>query len=58
MAKRLTTTANMILEDGTVKKFDELTPEELSRFKENARQRLSHSMSLYFTQHKEEFLKV
>lgn len=58
MAKELTTTANMILEDGTVKRFDELTSDELKRFKENAKKRLSHSMSLYFTQHKEEFLKV
>ncbi|MBQ9719385.1 MAG: hypothetical protein IJV64_01690 [Oscillospiraceae bacterium] len=45
----------LILEDGRAVPWDELTPEQLRRFRERATQRLSERMSDYYTQHPEEF---
>ena len=60
MAKRkeLTATVSVIMEDGTVKPFEELTAEEEKRLRENIRKRLEKSMSLYYSNHPEEFAKL
>ena len=60
MAKRkeLTATVSVIMEDGTVKPFEELTAEEEKRLRENIRKRLEKSMSLYYSNHPEEFEKL
>ena len=60
MAKRkeLTATVSVIMEDGTVKPFEELTAEEEKRLRENIRKRLEKSMSLYYSNHHEEFAKL
>ncbi len=54
MKKELTATVSVITPNG-IKPFDELTDDELMQFQKNAAERLSHSMSLYFTQHPEEY---
>ena len=54
MKKELTATVSVITSNG-IKPFEELTNDELMQFKKNAAERLSHSMSLYFTQHPEEY---
>ena len=46
------------MEDGTVKPFEELTAEEEKRLRENIRKRLEKSMSLYYSNHPEEFAKL
>lgn len=48
----------VILEDGRNVPFEELTPEEHQRFRENAAKRLSDRMSAYYTQHPEEYQKL
>lgn len=60
MAKRkeLTATVSVIMEDGTVKPFEELTAEEEKRLRENIRKRLEKSMGLYYSNHPEEFAKL
>ena len=60
MAKRkeLTATVSVIMEDGTVKPFEELTAEEEKRLRENIRKRLEKSMSLYYSNRPEEFAKL
>lgn len=60
MAKRkeLTATVSVIMEDGTVKPFEELTAEEEKRLRENIRKRLEKSMSQYYSNHPEEFAKL
>lgn len=60
MAKRkeLTATVSVIMEDGTVKPFEELTAEEEKRLRKNIRKRLEKSMSLYYSNHPEEFANL
>ena len=60
MAKRkeLTATVSVIMEDGTVKPFEELTAEEEKRLRKNIRKRLEKSMSLYYSNYPEEFAKL
>ena len=60
MAKRkeLTATVSVIMEDGTVKPFEELTAEDEKRLRENIRKRLEKSMSLYYSNPPEEFAKL
>lgn len=60
MAKRkeLTATVSVIMENGTVKPFEELTAEEEKRLRENIRKRLEKSMNLYYSNHPEEFAKL
>lgn len=60
MAKsnELTTTAVVILEDGTVKAPDELTDDEKRRWRENSTKRLSSAMSRYYSQHPDEFVNL
>ena len=60
MAKRkeLTATVSVIMEDGTVKPFEELTAEEEKRLRKNIRKRLEKSMSLYYSNLPEEFAKL
>ena len=60
MAKRneLTATVRVIMEDVTDQRFEELTTEEEKRLRENIRKRLEKSMSLYYSNHPEEFAKL
>ena len=60
MAKRkeLTATVSVIMEDGTIKPFEELTPEEEQRMRANMKARLERNMSRYFSAHPEEFAKI
>lgn len=57
MAKELTYSINVIVGD-TVKPFDELTENEYKQLCDNARERLSNSLSTYFTQHPDEYKKI
>lgn len=45
----------MILEDGSTVPFEDLTQEQLQRFRENATRRLTERMSDYYTQHPDEY---
>lgn len=57
MKKELTATVQVLV-DGAAKPFEKLTDEELKKLRKNAKQRLSNSLSLYFTQHPEEYQNV
>lgn len=57
-AKELTFACMLLYEDGRAVPFEELTKEEIQRFRENAARRLSHNMSDYYTQHPEEFARL
>lgn len=48
----------MILEDGSTVPWEELTPEQVGRFRERAAERLSAGMSDYYTQHPDEFARL
>ena len=48
----------LILEDGSIIPWDERTPEQDRRFRENATKRLTAAMSDYYTQHPEEYAKL
>lgn len=48
----------LILEDGTIIPWDERTPEQDRRFRENATKRLTATMSDYYTKHPEEYAKL
>ena len=48
----------MILEDGSTVPFEDLTQEQLQRFRENATRRLTERMSDYYTQHPDEYAKL
>ena len=56
--KELTATISVIMEDGTVKPWEELTEEEHSRVMANMKARLERNMSRYFSAHPEEFAKL
>ena len=51
----LTFAVYMILEDGSTVPWEELTEEQIRRFRENAARRLSETMSDYYTQHPDEY---
>lgn len=53
--KELSFVCYMILEDGSTVPFEDLSEEQLQRFRKNAAQRLTERMSDYYTQHPEEF---
>lgn len=57
MAKELTYSISVIVGD-TIKPFDELTEDEHKQLRDNARERLSNSLSTYFTQHPDEYRKI
>ncbi|MCM1286290.1 MAG: hypothetical protein NC213_08040 [Acetobacter sp.] len=57
MRGELTATVSVIISD-VVKPFSELTESEIEKFKNNAAERLSSSMSRYFSQHANEYQKV
>lgn len=57
MAKELTYSISVIVGD-TVKPFDELTESEHQQLRDNVKERLSNSLSTYFTQHPDEYQKV
>lgn len=57
-AKELTFACMLLYEDGRAVPFEELTKEEIQRFRENAARRLSQNMSDYYTQHPEEFARL
>lgn len=48
----------LILEDGSIIPWEERTPEQDRRFRENATKRLTAAMSDYYTQHPEEYAKL
>ena len=48
----------LILEDGSIIPWDERTPEQDRRFRENSTKRLTAAMSDYYTQHPEEYAKL
>ena len=48
----------LILENGSIIPWDERTPEQDRRFRENATKRLTAAMSDYYTQHPEEYAKL
>lgn len=48
----------LILEDGSIIPWEERTPEQDRRFRENATKRLTTVMSDYYTQHPEEYAKL
>lgn len=60
MAKRIPLTYNCFLEleNGEVKPWDEVTPEEKERFYKNARERLTRTMSRYYSNHPEELKRL
>lgn len=57
-AKELTFACMLLYEDGRAVPFEELTEDELKRWRENAARRLSESMSDYYTQHPDEFARL
>lgn len=48
----------LILEDGSIIPWEERTLEQDRRFRENATKRLTATMSAYYTQHPEEYVKL
>lgn len=48
----------MILEDGSTVPFEDLTQEQLQRFRKNATRRLTERMSDYYTQHPDEYAQL
>lgn len=48
----------LILEDGSVVPWEERTPEQDQRFRENATKRLTETMSAYYSQHPEEYARL
>ncbi len=57
MAKELTYSISVIVGD-TVKSFDELTEGEHQQLRDNIKERLSNSLSIYFTQHPNEYQNI
>lgn len=57
MKKELTATV-YVLVNGCEKPFEDLTDDELNLLQKNAKQRLSNSLSTYFSQHPEEYQYV
>ena len=57
MAKELTYSISVIVGD-TVKPFDELSEGEHQQLRDNIKERLSNSLSTYFTQHPDEYQNV
>ena len=53
----ITVVGYLIREDGSIIPWDERTPEQDRRFRENATKRLTRTMSDYYTQHPEEYAK-
>ncbi len=60
MAKRpeLTAVAYVIMEDGEIVPFDEMTEEQRTRWQENTCKRLSERMSDYYTQHPDQYQRL
>lgn len=56
--KPLTATVNVIMEDKSIKPFEELTSDEVEKLRQNVKKRLESAMSLYFSNHPEEFKKL
>lgn len=54
----ITVVGYLILEDGSIVPWEERTPEQDRRFRENATKRLTAAMSDYYTQHPEEYAKL
>ena len=48
----------LILEDGSTVPMEEVSPEDLQRFKDNAARRASIQLSDYYSQHPEEYAKL
>lgn len=56
--KELTATVSVIMEDGTIKPWEEMTTDEIKRMRANMKARLERNMSRYFSAHPEEFAKL
>lgn len=54
----LTYVINVILEDGSIVPFDEMTEEQHRRWEENTCARLSRTMSDYYTQHPDKYKRL
>lgn len=54
----ITVVGYMILEDGSIVPFEDLTEEQLQRWRERASKRLSERLSAYYSQHPEEYAKL
>ena len=46
------------MEDKSIKPFEELTSDEVEKLRQNVKKRLESAMSLYFSNHPEEFKKL
>lgn len=60
MAKRkeITCVSFVLMPDGRAVPVSELSEKERGQWRENMRQRLSESMSAYYTQHPEEYARL
>lgn len=54
----ITVVGMMILEDGSIVPVEELSPEQIKRFQDRSAERLSRTMSDYYTQHLDEFARL
>ena len=54
----ITVVGFLILEDGNVIPWEERTPEQDRRSRENATKRLTRTMSDYYSQHPEEYARL
>ena len=54
----ITVVGMMILEDGRIVPVEDLTPEQIERFQENAAKRSSEALSDYYTQHPDEYARL
>lgn len=55
---KLTATISVIVDENTVKPLEELTQEELDLMHANMKERLSSSMSRYYSNHIDEYQKI
>lgn len=56
--RKLTCVSYIIMPDGTTKLLEELTDEERAQWQRNMRERLSETMSDYYTQHPDEYRRL
>lgn len=58
MATKIIGRAFLETENGEVKPLNECSTAEIEKFNKSAAKRLSNAMSLYYTQHPEEFSRL
>lgn len=54
----ITVEGYMIFEDGRTASMDQVSPEELERFRDAAARRASTALSAYYSQHPEEYERL